>query len=54
MSTRAESDATRGGSALRLRRTGIIAAPILAAVLIVVGFFTDPDIGASGRKLARE
>jgi hypothetical protein len=54
MSTRAESGATRGGSALRLRRTAIIAAPILAAALIVVGFFTDPDIGASGRKLARE
>jgi hypothetical protein len=41
-------------SALRFRRSSIIGAPILAAVLIVVGFFTDPDIGASGRKLARE
>ena len=43
-----------GNSALRFRRSAIIGAPILAAVLIVVGFFTDPDIGASGRKLARE
>ena len=54
MSSRAESLPAHGGSAVRFRRNAVIAAPIVAAVLIVVGFFTDPDIGGSGRELARE
>jgi hypothetical protein len=41
-------------SALEFRRIGLIAAPLLAAVLIVAGVFLDPDIDASGRDLARE
>ena len=32
----------------------MIAAPLIAAVLIVAGVFLDPDIDASGRELARE
>ena len=31
----------------------MLAAPLLAAVLIVAGFSLDPDIGGSGRSLAR-
>ena len=41
-------------SALEFRRIGLIAAPLLAAVLIVAGVFLDPDIDASGRDLAQE
>jgi hypothetical protein len=40
--------------ALRLRRIAIIGAPLLAALLIVAGFFLDPAIDESGRELARE
>jgi hypothetical protein len=32
----------------------LVAAPLLAAVLIVAGVFLDPDIDASGRELAQE
>jgi hypothetical protein len=41
-------------SALRVRQAAVVAAPILAAVLIVAGFFLDPAIDESGRDLARE
>ena len=41
------------GSALQLRRAAVVAAPTTSALLIVAGFFLDPDIGASGRKLAK-
>jgi len=41
-------------SALAVRRYAVVFAPLVAAVLIVAGFFLDPDIGASGRELARE
>jgi hypothetical protein len=39
-------------SALSFRRIAVVAAPALAAVLVVAGTFLDPDIGASGRELA--
>jgi hypothetical protein len=42
------------GSALAFRRAAIVAAPALAALLIVAGFFLDPAIDESGRDLARE
>jgi hypothetical protein len=42
------------GSALAFRRTAAVAAPALAALLIVAGFFLDPAIGESGRELAAE
>ena len=41
-------------SALSFRRAAVIAAPALAGVLIVAGFFLDPAIGESGRELAEE
>jgi hypothetical protein len=41
-------------SALEFRRIGLIAAPLIAAALIVAGVFLDPDIDASGRELAQE
>jgi hypothetical protein len=41
-------------SALSFRRLALIAAPLIAAVLIVAGVFLDPDIDASGRELAQE
>jgi hypothetical protein len=41
-------------SALRARQLAIVAAPVLAAILIVAGFFLDPAIDESGRELARE
>jgi hypothetical protein len=41
-------------SALGFRRAAIIAAPLLAALLIVAGFFLDPAIDKSGREMARE
>jgi hypothetical protein len=41
-------------SALSFRRVALIAAPLIAAVLIVAGVFLDPDIDASGRELALE
>jgi hypothetical protein len=42
------------GSALAFRRWAVVAAPVLAALLIVAGFFLDPAIDESGRDLARE
>lgn len=42
------------GSALSVRRAAVIAAPLLAALLIVAGFFLDPAIETSGREMARE
>ncbi len=42
------------GDALALRRAAVIAAPVLAALLIVAGFFLDPAIDESGRDLAEE
>jgi len=41
-------------SASGFRRAAVIAAPALAALLIVAGFFLDPAIEKSGRELARE
>jgi hypothetical protein len=41
-------------SALALRRGAVVAAPLLAALLIVAGFFLDPAIDESGRDLAEE
>jgi hypothetical protein len=41
-------------SALRVRQTAVVAAPVLAAILIVAGFFLDPAIDESGREMARE
>jgi hypothetical protein len=41
-------------SALRVRQGAVVGAPILAAILIVAGFFLDPAIDESGRELARE
>ena len=41
-------------SPLGFRRAAVAAAPLLAALLIVAGFFLDPAIGESGRDLARE
>jgi hypothetical protein len=41
-------------SALRVRQGAVVAAPVLAAILIVAGFFLDPAIDESGRELARE
>jgi hypothetical protein len=41
-------------SALRARKTAVVAAPVLAAILIVAGFFLDPAIDESRRELARE
>jgi hypothetical protein len=41
-------------SALRVRKAAVVAAPVLAAILIVAGFFLDPAIDESGRELARE
>jgi hypothetical protein len=41
-------------SALEVRRAAIVAAPVLAALLIVAGFFLDPATGKSGRELAAE
>jgi hypothetical protein len=41
-------------SALRARQTAVVAAPVLAAILIVAGFFLDPAIDESGREMARE
>lgn len=43
-----------GSSALAARRYAIIVAPLLAALLIVAGFFLDPAIDESGRELAEE
>jgi hypothetical protein len=40
--------------ALSFRRFALIAAPLIAAVLLVAGVFLDPDIEAEGRELARE
>jgi hypothetical protein len=41
-------------SALSFRRAAVIAAPVLAGLLIVAGFFLDPAIEKSGRELAEE
>jgi hypothetical protein len=41
-------------SALAFRRHAAVWAPLISAVLIVAAFFLDPDIGASGRELAKE
>jgi hypothetical protein len=41
-------------SALRVRQGAVVVAPVLAAILIVAGFFLDPAIDKSGRELARE
>ncbi|HEV3408001.1 MAG TPA: hypothetical protein VG079_04865 [Gaiellaceae bacterium] len=41
-------------AALALRRLAVVWASALSGVLIVAAFFLDPDIGASGRELARE
>src|SRR5687768_5301684 len=41
-------------SALAFRRFAIVAAPVVAALLIVAGFFLDPAIDESGRELAEE
>jgi hypothetical protein len=41
-------------SAVSFRRSALIVAPLLAAVLIVAGVFLDPDIDESGRDLAQE
>jgi hypothetical protein len=40
--------------ALAFRRRALVWAPVTAAALIVAGFLLDPDIGASGREMARE
>jgi hypothetical protein len=40
-------------SALGLRRAAVVVAPALSALLIVAGFFLDPAIDESGRKLAK-
>jgi hypothetical protein len=40
-------------SALAIRRRCVIWAPLVSGLLIVAAFFLDPDIGASGRKLAK-
>jgi hypothetical protein len=39
--------------ALAVRRYAAVWAPLVSGVLIVAGFFLDPDIGASGRELAQ-
>ena len=41
-------------SALTVRRYAVVVAPLIAAMLIVAGFFLDPAIGESGRELAEE
>ena len=41
-------------SALRARQVAVVGAPVLAAILIVAGFFLDPAIDESGREMARE
>jgi hypothetical protein len=41
-------------AALRARQIAVVSAPVLAAILIVAGFFLDPAIDESGRELARE
>jgi hypothetical protein len=41
-------------SALSFRRYAAVWAPLVSGLLIVAAFFLDPDIGDSGRKLARE
>jgi hypothetical protein len=41
-------------SAAAFRAHAAIWAPVASAVLLVVGFFADPDIAAEGRELARE
>ena len=41
-------------SALAFRRFFVVWATAISGVLIVAAFFLDPDIGASGRELARE
>ena len=41
-------------SALTFRRVAFVGAPLVSGLLIVAGFFLDPDIGGSGRELARE
>jgi hypothetical protein len=41
-------------SALRTRRAAVVAAPALAALLMVAGFLLDPAIDESGRELAEE
>jgi hypothetical protein len=38
---------------LSFRRLGLVAAPVIAAVLLVAGVFLDPDIDGEGRELAR-
>ena len=41
-------------SALAFRRHAAVWLPLVSALLIVAGFFLDPDIGGRGRELARE
>lgn len=41
-------------SAQAFRRYAVVAAPIVAAIGIVIGTFVDPDIGGDGVELARE
>ena len=41
-------------AALAFRRVAVVWASAISGVLIVAAFFLDPDIGASGRELARE
>ena len=38
---------------LAVRRYAVVFAPLVSALLIVAGFFLDPDIGGSGRELAK-
>ena len=45
---------TQNSSALAFRRRAVLCIPLVSAVLIVAGFFLDPDIGGSGRELAGE
>ena len=48
------SASTRTLTALAFRRYAVIGAPILAALLMVSGFFLDPAIDKSGREMAAE
>lgn len=41
-------------SALAFRRFALIVAPLIAALLIIAGFFFDPAIEKSGREMAKE
>lgn len=45
---------SRPPAALALRRHAVVWLPLVSALLIVAGFLLDPNIGESGRDLARE